>query len=89
MKMLKLVTSVASTNTYILYNESDCVIDPGDNAPFLFATLEENGLKCKFVLLTHAHFDHCNVARFCSQTGQKYLCMRETNRFCVRIKILR
>lgn len=72
MKMLKLVTSVANTNTYILYNESDCVIvDPGDNAPLLFATLEENGLKCKFVLLTHAHFDHCNVCSLLQSNGAK------------------
>lgn len=72
MKMLKLVTSVASTNTYILYNDSNCVIvDPGDNAPLLFSTLEENGLKCKFVLLTHAHFDHCNVCSLLQSYGAK------------------
>lgn len=48
------------TNCYIVWGENGvaAVIDPGDEASRIMKTLDENGLVCKAVLLTHAHFDH-------------------------------
>lgn len=49
------------TNCYIVTDEStlDCaVIDPGADATAILNYLEETKLRCRFVLLTHGHFDH-------------------------------
>ncbi len=34
------------------------IIDPGDEAERIMATIAKHGLKIQYVLLTHAHFDH-------------------------------
>jgi len=49
------------TNCYIVSDETtlECaVIDPGADATVILNYLEETKLKCRFVLLTHGHFDH-------------------------------
>ena len=49
------------TNCYVVTNEEslECVvIDPGDEANTILDYLEDNHLRCKAILLTHAHFDH-------------------------------
>ena len=49
------------TNCYIVSDEStlECVvIDPGADATTILNYLEETKLHCRFVLLTHGHFDH-------------------------------
>ena len=49
------------TNCYIVADETtlDCaVIDPGADAATILDYLEETKLRCRFVLLTHGHFDH-------------------------------
>ena len=73
MKVLKIKTGIVETNTYFLYNDqNECVIvDPGDDIPAIFDVLEANSLTCKFVLLTHCHFDHCNACLALQQNGAK------------------
>ena len=49
------------TNCYIVADEAslDCaVIDPGADAATILNYLEETRLHCRFLLLTHGHFDH-------------------------------
>jgi len=49
------------TNCYVAADEKtlDCaVIDPGADASEILNYLEETHLNCRFVLLTHGHFDH-------------------------------
>ena len=49
------------TNCYIVADETtlECaVIDPGADATTILNYLEETKLRCRFVLLTHGHFDH-------------------------------
>lgn len=52
---------IASTNTYLIgdteTNEA-ILIDPVDNAPFLYNMAQEAGWTIKLILATHAHFDH-------------------------------
>lgn len=60
MNILSLVTGPLSVNTYILFeNEGgECaVIDPANFNKVLKA-MEEHGLHCSHILLTHGHFDH-------------------------------
>src|SRR5439155_1694377 len=48
-------------NCWIVWNEGSeraLVIDPGDEAERILATLAEHGLTVEAILLTHTHFDH-------------------------------
>lgn len=60
-------------NCYIVTDEEtlECaVIDPGAESNTILSYLEKNRLKCKYILLTHGHFDHTGaVKEVQSQTG--------------------
>ena len=60
--LIKTITVGAyETNCYIVADEKtlDCaVIDPGSDAATILDYLEETHFHCRFVLLTHGHFDH-------------------------------
>ncbi len=68
------------TNCYIVSDPDtlDCaVIDPGADALTILDYLEEQKLHCRFVLLTHGHFDHTGaVADVLVETGAT-LCMQQ------------
>ena len=49
------------TNCYILFDEKKkvcAVIDPGDEAHLIAASVEKSGCKPCAILLTHGHYDH-------------------------------
>lgn len=61
MKLLRSVFAPMDQNAYILVDEAtnECVIlDPGGEEKKLINAIENNGLKLKAILLTHAHGDH-------------------------------
>lgn len=72
MKLIPLVTGMLAVNTYLIAGEDSdtcAVIDPGDAVPVLDA-LNENGLACTHILLTHGHFDHIGgVKELREETG--------------------
>ena len=50
------------TNCYIVSPEEGglcAVIDPGGDGAYIMDYMEEHGLRCGAILLTHGHFDHC------------------------------
>lgn len=52
---------IAATNAYIIGDAETgeaVLIDPVDNAPLLQRTAQDAGLTIKWILATHAHFDH-------------------------------
>ena len=58
---MQLCVGVVGTNCYIVYDEKSreaAVIDPGDNAKSILHAVAEEKLTVRYVLLTHAHFDH-------------------------------
>ncbi len=57
----KVVTAIAQNARVLECTESkECVIvDPGGEAQKILKIIEENGLTCKAVWLTHSHLDHC------------------------------
>lgn len=61
------------TNCYIVHqkNNAACVvIDPGYDAFLIEDRLEQLGLDCKAIFLTHGHFDHVGAVRdLVSTTG--------------------
>ncbi len=57
----KVVVGSLEVNCYIIGCEDTkdaAIIDPGDNADEIISIIEKEGLKPKFIINTHAHFDH-------------------------------
>ena len=55
------VVGPLEVNCYIIGcedTEEAAIIDPGDNADEIISIIEKEGLKPKFIINTHAHFDH-------------------------------
>lgn len=77
MKIMQLCVGMVGTNCYIVYDEKSreaVVIDPGDNAASILKSVEKENLSVRYVLLTHAHFDHILAAHEVLQkTGAKYV----------------
>lgn len=50
-----------ATNCYLVADEKAklcAIVDPGDPDPAILKTVEEEGWTVKYILLTHAHYDH-------------------------------
>ncbi len=77
MKIIQLCVGVVGTNCYIVYDESTknaAVVDPGDNAKSILKAVSDEKLTLKYILLTHAHFDHILAAHdVIKETGAKYV----------------
>lgn len=57
----KVIVGPLETNCYIIADEKTkeaVIIDPGDEPEKIFAVINRQKLKPKFILLTHSHFDH-------------------------------
>jgi len=58
---MRLVVGPLQVNCYILADDNtkeSIVIDPGDDGQDILRIVREKGLKVKFIVNTHAHFDH-------------------------------
>ncbi|MBQ8751929.1 MAG: MBL fold metallo-hydrolase [Clostridia bacterium] len=64
MKLHQLILGALGTNCYLLWDDSGegILIDPADNAARIYGVLEEEGIRLRWILLTHAHFDHMLAA---------------------------
>ena len=59
MIMKCLPTGILSSNCYIIGDGGEgAVIDPGVKSPEIMAVLESEGLRLKYIILTHVHLDH-------------------------------
>lgn len=61
MQIKQFVVGDVATNCYLVYDEKTlegAIVDPGDNADKLLKEIENARIKLKYILLTHAHFDH-------------------------------
>ena len=58
------------------------VIDPGGNIPDIMATVEESGLKLKYIIATHGHSDHvCGNRELREKTGAEIVMHKEDGDF--------
>ncbi|NMA07457.1 MAG: MBL fold metallo-hydrolase [Ruminococcaceae bacterium] len=74
MKIDVLHVGFLGTNCYIVTdkNKIGAVIDPGEEGDKIIRFIEKNGIDCRFVLLTHGHFDHVGALKeVLSATGAK------------------
>lgn len=61
MKIKQFCVGDVATNCYLVYDENTlegAIVDPGDRADMLLAEIEDKKITLKYILLTHAHFDH-------------------------------
>ena len=56
-----LIVGPLFSNCYIVWDDSvneGAIIDPGDDANEILKKVKELGIKIKYILATHGHFDH-------------------------------
>jgi len=62
---MTLTVGQLETNCYIVFDEKNnegIIIDPGDDADLIIATIQEKQIKPLVILATHGHFDHVMAA---------------------------
>jgi len=70
------------TNCYIVTDEDtlECaVIDPGDEAGTILDYLESNRLRCRFIFLTHGHYDHTMAVQAIAEETGARVCIHEAD----------
>ena len=71
MKIKKIEPWQSCSNTYIIYDEltmEGVMVDPGGMGEMLLS--EAGDIKIRYVILTHAHFDHIGALGYvCEKTG--------------------
>lgn len=74
MQVYKISPTNGASNSYILTqdNKTAVVIDPSQLT--IAGFLQEKGLECKYVLLTHGHFDHVGACGLLSAKGARICC---------------
>lgn len=81
MKVIKVTPVNFASNSYILTNDGKTavVIDPSEVR--ITEILKEAGLSCKYVLLTHGHFDHVGACGELFGQGAEILCGKGEDEF--------
>lgn len=83
MEFKRLPLGIYQANCYILYDENTkeaSVIDPGGDFPEIKSFIEANGLKVKYIIITHGHGDHIGALReLKAYTGAAVCIHREDN----------
>lgn len=67
MKIKRLVLGVLKTNCYIVYDDEikqAAVFDPADEGIKIKAELKKLSLQLKYIVITHAHYDHIAALDF-------------------------
>lgn len=77
MILMRLVVGPLQVNCFILADEKTkeaVVIDPGDDGADILKVIQEKGLKVKYIVNTHAHFDHVGANKAIKEaTGAELL----------------
>lgn len=83
MKIQVIPVGPLATNCYLLGDEKtgECaIIDPGAQAERkIFPALEEFGMKCTKILLTHGHFDHVMALRDVKDKTGAEICIHKND----------
>ncbi len=61
----KIQVGMTQTNCYIVgceETQQGAVIDPGGEGKYVLQAIEQSGLDIRYVLITHAHFDHIGAS---------------------------
>jgi len=80
MILTRLVVGPLQVNCYILADEKTkeaVVIDPGDDAGDILRVIREKGLAVKYLVNTHAHFDHVGANKALKEATGAQLLLHE------------
>lgn len=84
MQLIRIVVGPLQVNCYIVFDEKTkeaMVIDPGDDAPKILYAIKDKGLKVKYIVNTHAHFDHVGANKEIKDaTGAELLLHQEDDK---------
>ncbi len=78
MTVYGMTLGMIEANCYIVADEDTklcAVIDPGDESNCVMDYLERNKLTCRYILLTHGHFDHTMAANAVAEQTGATVCM--------------
>lgn len=81
MKLYHITTGLLKVNTYFLVNEDTkdaVIVDSGENYNLIKKTEIDLGIKIKYALYTHGHFDHAGSAKKLQDDGVK-ICISKTD----------
>jgi len=77
MVLIRLIVGPLQVNCYILADEKTkdaVVIDPGDDAGDILKIIKDKGFAVKYIVITHAHFDHIGAIKTLKEaTGAQIL----------------
>ena len=77
MVIMTYVLSEFASNCYLICDEKNkkaCLIDPGVYDEKIMDEIEQKGLNCEYIILTHGHFDHIAGAEaFREKTGARII----------------
>lgn len=87
MKIDTIPVGMLQTNCYIVRDEKgNCaVVDPGDEPDRILDFLDEEGLTCKAILLTHGHFDHIGGLEPLHRATGAPVVIGEGDRDCIKL----
>ncbi len=82
MVLIRLIVGPLQVNCFILADEKTkeaVVIDPGDDAGDILKIIKEKGLKVKYLVNTHAHFDHVGANKALKEATGAELLLHEAD----------
>ncbi len=82
MVLIRLIVGPLQVNCYILADEKTkeaVVIDPGDDAKDILKIIREKGFNIKYIINTHAHFDHVGANRALKEATGAELLLHEAD----------
>ncbi len=80
MILMRLIVGPLQVNCFMLADEKTkdaVVIDPGDDAQDILRIINEKGLKVKYIVNTHGHFDHVGANKAIKEASGAELLMHE------------
>jgi glyoxylase-like metal-dependent hydrolase (beta-lactamase superfamily II) len=80
MEFKRLPLGIYQANCYVLFDENTkeaAVIDPSGDFPELKDFIEANGLKVKYIIITHGHGDHIGALRELKDYSDALVCIHE------------
>ncbi len=82
MVLIRLIVGPLQVNCYILADEKTkeaVVIDPGDDAGEILKIIREKGFNVKYIINTHAHFDHVGANKALKEATGAALLLHEAD----------
>jgi glyoxylase-like metal-dependent hydrolase (beta-lactamase superfamily II) len=89
MKFNRLPLGVFQTNCYIVFDENTkeaAVIDPAGDFPEIKSFIETNGLKVKYIIITHAHGDHIGALKELKDYSNAAVCLHKEDEEMLKSK---